>query len=194
MLTTTFKNYSPTITPSGVQAPQERPERLIRLYNEILAGEHLRWTSHLHFLKRLGAGGQGTVRVSLEDRSRSLDESRAVTHTRPFHRGESLRPDSHRRSGSRHQRGVVRKFFQCVIQSIRVFRRETGIEEVGDDFGHDAVSVQQPFEAIAERRLFASALANQNRIQVVALYRRLAAAFRSKNATPPVRSSCCVSP
>jgi len=59
-----INNYMPTLTPSGGESSKQRPERLISLYNEIITGERLNWTSHLHFLKRLGAGGQGTVYLS----------------------------------------------------------------------------------------------------------------------------------
>ncbi len=64
MLTTLFNNFMPTLTPSGNESKKERPEHLIALYQQIIEGQRLNWTSHLHFLKRLGAGGQGTVFLS----------------------------------------------------------------------------------------------------------------------------------
>lgn len=60
MLTTTFHDLHPTLTPGGAQAPS-LPNELVERYQAIVTEKRLHWTSHLKLLKLLGAGGQGVV-------------------------------------------------------------------------------------------------------------------------------------
>ncbi len=63
MLTTTYHQGSPTLDFDG-QPATRCPDELLARYDEVLSGQRMNWTEHLHLTRRLGAGGQGVVYLS----------------------------------------------------------------------------------------------------------------------------------
>ncbi len=63
MSTTTFHLGNPTLAFDG-QQPGHCPEELLDRYENLLAGQRMSWTEHLHLTRRLGSGGQGVVYLS----------------------------------------------------------------------------------------------------------------------------------
>ncbi len=63
MLTTTYHQGAPTLDFDG-QPAMRCPDELLARYDEVLSGQRMNWTAHLHLTRRLGAGGQGVVYLS----------------------------------------------------------------------------------------------------------------------------------
>jgi serine/threonine-protein kinase len=53
----------PTLDFEG-QPASHCPDELLARYDEVIGGQRLSWTEHLHLTRRLGAGGQGVVFLS----------------------------------------------------------------------------------------------------------------------------------
>jgi len=63
MSTTTYYQGMPTLDFEG-QPASRCPDELLARYDEVIGGQRLSWTEHLHLTRRLGAGGQGVVFLS----------------------------------------------------------------------------------------------------------------------------------
>jgi serine/threonine-protein kinase len=64
MSTTIFTEGRPTISLSG-EVGSRCPEELLSRYGEVLEGGRMSWTTHHNLTRRLGAGGQGVVFLSM---------------------------------------------------------------------------------------------------------------------------------
>ncbi len=63
MSTTTYHQGTPTLDFEG-QPASRCPDELLQRYDEVIGGQRMSWTEHLHLTRRLGAGGQGVVYLS----------------------------------------------------------------------------------------------------------------------------------
>ncbi|MEX0678913.1 MAG: serine/threonine-protein kinase [Pirellulales bacterium] len=63
MATTTFHQETHTRNPNGQSVPR-CPDELLARYDEVISGQRMSWTEHLHLTRRLGSGGQGVVYLS----------------------------------------------------------------------------------------------------------------------------------
>ncbi|MGD9723416.1 MAG: serine/threonine-protein kinase [Pirellulales bacterium] len=64
MATTTFQQGAATLAFDGEAAAPRCPDELLARYDELITGQRMSWTEHLHLTRRLGAGGQGVVYLS----------------------------------------------------------------------------------------------------------------------------------
>jgi serine/threonine-protein kinase len=64
MTTTVFKEGRATIAVAG-EVGSRCPEELLSRYGEVLDGGRMSWTTHHNLARRLGAGGQGVVFLSM---------------------------------------------------------------------------------------------------------------------------------